>query len=61
MLAELGAFTLLHEYERSDFISCLRPWWEHAPPRWSLFKGQSSLTRLAPSLLSSLASEQGKM
>lgn len=23
MLAELGAFTLLHEYERSDFISCL--------------------------------------
>lgn len=23
MLAELGAFTLLHEYECSDFISCL--------------------------------------
>lgn len=38
-----------------------RPWWEHALPWRSLFKGPPCLTRLTPSLLSSLASEQEKM
>lgn len=63
MLAELGAFTLLREYECSDFISCVPA---VVGARSALTESVQSrslpcLTRLTPSLLSSSASEQGKM